>query len=99
MKEIFDFVHNFFYGRINRASTDPIAVIEVKISIGSGGFFSAIKGAKIVATLAKKLQNPSAVAQNRVGNISTVETYTMTKPLEIPNFAKVTNIGIKLISC
>ena len=79
---------------MNKARTEPTAVIEVNISIGSGGCFSAIKGAKIVATLAKKLQKPRAVAQKRVGNTSTVETYTMTKPLEIPNFARVTNIGM-----
>lgn len=59
---------------MNKASTEPTAVIEVKINIGSGGYFSATRGAKIVATLAKKLQKPSAVAQNRVGNTSTVET-------------------------
>lgn len=61
-------------GLINRANTEPSAVIDVKISIGKGGYFSAISGAKIVATLAKKLQNPIAVAQNKVGNTSTVDT-------------------------
>lgn len=79
---------------MNKAKTEPPAVIDVNISIGRGGGFSAISGAKMVAILAKKLQKPRAVAQKSVGNTSTVDTYTITKPLEIPNLAKVTKMGI-----
>lgn len=81
-------------GLKNRERTAPREVIDVKMSIGRGADLTATSGARIVAILAKKLQNPIAVAQNKVGKISTVQTYTITKPAEIPNFAKMIKKGI-----
>ncbi len=75
----------------------PKNVNITKSNIGRGGYVSATSGAKIVNTLAKKLQKPRAVAQNRVGNTSTVLTYTITKPPAIPNFAKTTKKGIQKV--
>ena len=73
----------------------PIVVRLTKIIIGSGGSLSATWGAKIVKTLAKKLQNPRAVAQKRVGKISTVAIYTITNAPAIPNLARITKNGIQ----
>ena len=75
----------------------PINVSDTNNIIGKGGGLSATSGASIVRTLAKKLQKPRAVAQNNVGNTSTVLTYTITKAPAIPNFAKTTKNGIQKV--
>ncbi len=73
----------------------PTAANAVKIIIGMGAFCSATIGANIDKTLAKKLQNPKAVEQNKVGNTFTVEQYTRTKPPVIPNLVITTKMGIR----
>jgi hypothetical protein len=71
---------------------------DVSTIIGTGGSTSATWGATIVRTLAKKLQKPRAVAENKVGKTSTVATYTMMKHAEIPNFVITTKIGIQTVA-
>jgi len=73
----------------------PTAARAVNNAIGNGGSYSAITGAKIVKSLAKKLHIPSAVAQKSVGNTYTVEQYDKLKPPEMPNLANKTKIGIQ----
>jgi hypothetical protein len=54
---------------------------------------SAISGAKIVATLATKLQIPIADAQNRVGNVAAWLAYTKLNADAIPKDAISTRPG------
>lgn len=76
----------------------PKAVRAVKMIIGSGGSCSATIGAKVERTLAKKLQNPIAVEQNKVGNKSIVAKYTNKNPPVRPNLHITTNRGISTVS-
>jgi len=63
--------------------------------IGVGGLNSASKGAKIVISLAEKLQIPIAVAANKVGNSSTVFIYARVKTPVTPHLANTTKRGIR----
>jgi hypothetical protein len=76
----------------------PQADRAVKMIIGSGGSLSAIIGAAIERILAPKLQNPKAVEQNKVGNMSTVEQYTITNPPVMPNLHITTKRGISKVA-
>jgi len=73
----------------------PIPQRPVKTIIGRGGSASAICGATIVSTRARKLHTPKAVAQKSVGKISTMQMYTLTKEPEIPIFVNTTKAGIR----
>jgi hypothetical protein len=64
------------------------------INIGIGSSLSATCGTAIVNILAAKFMEPNAVAENIVGNTSTVETYNRTKDPATPNFVIAINIGI-----
>jgi hypothetical protein len=82
-------------GLRSKDNIDPATLMHVKTIIGSRPDFSATTGAIIVTNLAKKLQKPRAVAQKSVGKRSTVDTYTITKPLATPNLTKAMKRGIK----
>jgi len=51
----------------------PTAAKAVNKIMGKGGLVSATSGANMVKNLAKKLQIPMPVPQNKTGNTSTVE--------------------------
>lgn len=52
----------------------------------------------MVRILAKKLQIPIAVAENKVGNKSELARKTKLKVLEVPIFANMMKTGMKLIN-
>ena len=70
-----------------QTTTTPIQHKNINIAIGYGSSICAIIGDTAVKILVIKLQNPSAVAANRVGNTFPCDTYKMLKADAMPNLA------------